>query len=347
MPDSNFETVSSTHVSALFDRSPYTNTWILYHSFRKRHRFQSESNERMELGMALQPAILGLVAKRYNLDIQEAIGDEYHRKGPLGCSLDGLVRDPNLGVGIVEAKNVDWQIYKDTWAFKEGSSKAVAAPAHIELQLQVEMYCMDAQWGAIAALVGGNELIYLPRKPDDEAVAACLSRAKSFLEDVAAERKPPMPGTHPERAMQVLNYLYPVVDAKPPYELVNEDNERALELDEIVDEWELAKGEESAWRKRKEAAKVQLLGITEDHGFTMAATHNIYVNKTIVEPISVSLPVEVKDALAEFLGVVEGRIAPELSPEGMDRLRVIAEHGGIVTRKGFTKTNINAREVRR
>ena len=204
MPDRDLKTVSATQVSALFGVSPYMTEWMLWRLFTGRatqESVEAEENERMEWGRRLEPAIFAAVCERLNIEGAHNAAGEYVRHGehPIGCTPDGKVWHPSRGPSIVQCKNVDRLVWRDSWADD-------AAPAHVELQVQHEMLVTGAKWGVIAALVGGNELHIMEREPDEGIQRDILARVERFFERVRADQEPDPSGadvTTPDYLMQL------------------------------------------------------------------------------------------------------------------------------------------------
>jgi len=135
-------------------------------------------NEQMRLGDLLEGPILDEAAYRLDLDhvntnITEAI---HHPDLPLACSLDGrgdgtLVweHDPANGIyvpqgGVVDTHGLGVLEAKNTSAAPEDAP----APHRGPWQLQAQMMCTDASWGAVCVLYRGSELrLFLYRQDPD------------------------------------------------------------------------------------------------------------------------------------------------------------------------------------
>lgn len=192
--------VTSTEASALFGMSPYCTQYELWLSKRSGDPLAFEDNERMEAGRFIEPAIAALVASRYGVVIEPF--KEYGRDADcrMGSSFDAraiewshdeasdmALRDmiDQYGEGIIECKNVDGLIYKRKWMDDE-------TPAHIEIQLQHQLELSGYEWGAVAALVGGNRLEMYIRKRDREVGAAIREAVREFWRSIDANEPPPI-----------------------------------------------------------------------------------------------------------------------------------------------------------
>jgi predicted phage-related endonuclease len=147
--------VGASEVAALFQAQPdyalgHLALWMV-----KAGRMEPPvvDNPRTRAGLALEDAIAALAADQEGWNVQPGVYAS-HACG-LGATLDRIIAEPGLndagmvGPGVLELKNVDWIQHKRGWTGGE-------PPMHILLQLQAQLLCTGYQWGAVAALVGGN-----------------------------------------------------------------------------------------------------------------------------------------------------------------------------------------------
>lgn len=134
----------------------------------------------------------------------------------LGCTLDYVIAsDPDEeGPGALEAKNVDWLIHKRSWTDEE-------PPFHVLLQLQHQLASTGYTWGAIAVLIGGNDLRIYRYKARPKLISEIRRRVTEFWASIAAGN-PPLPDGS-DSASEVLASLYPeIVDDAVDMGLSNE-----------------------------------------------------------------------------------------------------------------------------
>lgn len=256
MPDPTRQTVSASQASALFERSPYFTGWALWHHFRGNIDLDEwrRPNNRMEWGVNLQTPILEAAARRLRLEISENTNGEYRRAGPVGATIDGLTYALDVGPVIVEAKSVDWLVFKHDW--KGGRQ----APPHIEIQTQINIKVVEGcRRGVIAVLVGGNELKLIERDRDDEMLAQIDAAAEEFLASVKEGREPPPLGD--ERELPALARLYPQADQKKVIE-----DFRDLEMAYKVRMYRQAKADEAGHRRLKQQLEAEILAYAKDAG---------------------------------------------------------------------------------
>jgi predicted phage-related endonuclease len=174
--------------------------------------------ERIKWGQRLEEVVALGIGEEFGYEIAKgryAIADDCPG---MGASLDfEMAFDPTgefEGPGVLETKNVDWMVHKRSWADGE-------PPIHILLQNQHQLAATGWKWGAVGALVGGNELkLYrYPAKPD--LIGNIKSRVAQFWADVASGDNPDPSWS--ESAADVLRALYPeTVDEQADLRLDNE-----------------------------------------------------------------------------------------------------------------------------
>ncbi len=261
MPDPTKQTLSATQVPGLFGQSPYVTPWMLYHWAKNSMSLDIPETTRMTWGKKLQHVIIAGAADIMRLEIREA--DEYRRhpefeKGGefrFGYTTDADIYDPALGIGAVEAKNVDGRVYKTEWSEE-------AAPAHIELQLQVQIAVLAAirgscNWGIIPVLVGGNELVIHRRLPNPEQQALIRKEVAQFWLDVERGREPAPFGS--PREVPGLIQMYDSSRQPGKVEIVS-----TTEAHEIVQAYEYHKAQRLEHEKLEEANKVKIRGMAKD-----------------------------------------------------------------------------------
>lgn len=286
MPDPTLQTVSATEIGAIMNvDSAYETEWMVYQRFIGEDLLPEEDNERMRIGRAIQPCILNLVAEEYRLDVVHNTDDEYYRHEslPIGCTPDGLVDCPTRGRGVVECKNVDWVVWKNTWAFRDG--ECIAAPKHIELQVHHQMMVLNASWAIIAALVGGNELIILERKPNFQVIKVITDTVNAFLRRVENRSEPEVIGT--ERELKQLVHLYKNLDKREVLDLRGE-GELGLEMDDLASEYSAVMKQKRMLDRESKGLKARILqeAMGSDLVFSPLYTLSIAKNTAItVKPL--------------------------------------------------------------
>jgi hypothetical protein len=275
MPDPDKLTVSASQALALFDKHPYFTRFMLWHHFRHGASLEPAIDERIAWGTLLQDDILEATGIVYRLEVVENKANEYRRAGPIGATIDGLMMMPDVGAVVVEAKNLDWLRWRDTWTETQ-------AALHVEVQTQIGMVAAGAQKAIIAALVGGNDLKFYERERDDKLIASIIAEAQAFLDSVRDDRPPHQFGD--ARELPMLAELYPQV--VPRSVLVDyEDTDLAL----AIRMFESARAEAAGNARLQKQLAAQILGragtheVVKANGWT-AEINKVAVSATVCEP---------------------------------------------------------------
>lgn len=196
--------VCSTEISALFGMNPYMTALEMAVAKGQPEPTDFEGSERMEWGLVLQRAIATQIARKYGVKVKALNGFGKSSICRMGASFDyqivgeddTTVEDEGLrimyrehGPGVLEIKNVDGLVFKNTWHETDG---VLEAPPHIEIQIQCQLECIGWKWGAFGVLIGGNRLEMLIRKFDRDAGAAMVKKVALFWNDLKQGKLPPV-----------------------------------------------------------------------------------------------------------------------------------------------------------
>lgn len=285
--------IGSSMVAALFDRSPYLTKLGLYNHFALETEIDRDPDERMNWGKRLQDDILEAVQEDRGWDLVPKGDDDWldHPDPTLRCgaTIDSEVINHGKGLGVVECKNVDRMIWLQTWT-------ATTAPPHIELQLQHQLFVTGAKWGAIAALVGGNELHIVERDALPALHGRIAAALRTFWGQVAAKTPPDALGLPEE--LPDLATLYPETIPDPVLEMFGDRH--AADLVDAVREylWSIDRAKEA--KDIGDRAKATLLAATREYQVTRTHGYRIQVDKSPTKATQIALPKKVRDALAEM-----------------------------------------------
>ncbi len=179
----------SSYSGALFDRgyADMPSAWSVWAWFSRLLDDvgpDEDTNARVRLGKAMEPVIAGEVAFQKGWDLIDGL--DYHQPEedqthvvipdpddyrifvhhpdetlPIGCTVDFYVREHEDGPGIIECKNRDYLQWVTSYTDDDASIRD-------QMQLAHQLACHpEIQWGAIAALVGGNDLkVYVYKRAD-------------------------------------------------------------------------------------------------------------------------------------------------------------------------------------
>lgn len=210
--------ITSTEVSALFDLSPYTTHFELWHRKKDQTYVKIKETDRMLAGKVLEPAIAELVSIKTGWKISPK--KEYIREPELkiGSSFDFEIIEPEKA--ILEIKNVDGMVFKDQWAMEDDGT--ITPPHHIEMQVQHQMLVSGYTKAYIGALVEGHTVHIIERSLDYTVASAILKKVKAFWRSID-DNKPPEPNfkTDSEFIASMFNFSEPgkVIDIAEDQEI--------------------------------------------------------------------------------------------------------------------------------
>jgi len=152
--------VGASEVAALFNAQPSYAMGVYALWLVKAGRMDPPEveSERAAWGLRLEEAIAQAAAEREGWSLLPGVYASY---GGLAATLDRRIVGPTEadravlgeaadGPGVLELKNVDWLVHRRSWEDEP--------PLHVLLQLQAQLLAVGYRWGAVAALVGGNDL---------------------------------------------------------------------------------------------------------------------------------------------------------------------------------------------
>lgn len=275
------EHISSTESAALYGLSPYMTAFELA-VLKKEPEPPPEydQNERMTWGLRLQRAIAEGIAEDYAVKVRAISGyttlPEFHMGASfdfeiVGCKEIDPPTDTNAwevqqvlremyrehGPGILEVKNVDSMVFKNDWQEVEGQ---LEAPAHIEIQLQHQLTCIERKWGAIAALVGGNRQLLITRQRDLEVGQSIREKASQFWANLEQGNMPPV--TFPADA-EIIRALYRYAEPGSVLDLQGEGDNPIAQLAAKHAEATRLKSEAEKYHKSTSAALLMAIGDSE------------------------------------------------------------------------------------
>jgi predicted phage-related endonuclease len=257
--------VTSTECAALFGAGVYVKTaYELFHL--KAGTFTAtefEGNDRTRWGNRLEDAIahgiaedLGLIVEPFKVYMRIP---EIHMGSSFDFKIVGLVdgHEDNEaramfaahGQGIMEVKNVDGLQFKRAWI---DDGETVEAPIHIEFQTQHQLEVADLDWAIIAPLVGGNTPRPVIRVRDRNAGEAIRAKVADLWRRIDAGA-PPEPDFTKDGGT--------IAKAYRDNDGSSVDLSGHARLAELCRSYKSAGADEKAAKKRKDAAKAEILTI--------------------------------------------------------------------------------------
>lgn len=277
--------VSSTESAALFSMSPYMTAYELAALKMKPELDTFEGNERTEWGTALQLAVAKKIAADYGVKVRAINGYKTNDDARMGASFDYEIIGPNdsvavqddvlrrmyteHGVGVLEIKTVDWLVFRDQWIDGE-------PPAHIEIQVQHQLECIEREWAAIGVLVGGNRAEVIVRERDRDVGDAIAFKTLEFWTGIDAGQLPPV------KLPEDIDILTKIYGYAEPGKVIK----GTADIDAAALEYMAAAKEVTEAEKAKQAAKGQLLQLIGDAEKVVGESYSIsagMIGETLVE----------------------------------------------------------------
>lgn len=203
--------IGASEVAALFDVQPAyaLSRYALWHVKAGNAPPPDVKNERVFWGNRLENLVAEVTAEVEGWTIRKGGYAEDLWCPGLGASLDFEVAGNDRleaagyhGDGCLETKTVDWLQHRASWTGGE-------PPMHILLQLQAQCAARGFQWGAVAALVSGNDRQLYMYHARPKLIAEIRKRVADFWASIEEGDEPPPDGS--DAASAVLRALYPVV----------------------------------------------------------------------------------------------------------------------------------------
>ena len=211
--------IGASETAALFQmQAPYQpGIYALWMDRADRVPLPEVTIERAKWGLLLEDAIAAGAAEREGWEIRP--GQYASHESGVGATLDRVIAsDPNEdGPGALELKNVD------ILQTLRGKAWSGEPPIHVLLQLQAQLLATGFKWGAIAWLVGGNELRMLRFKARPAVQAEIAKRAAAFWQSIR-DGVPPKPDGSDATYAALLALLPDADESDEPADLCG-DNE--------------------------------------------------------------------------------------------------------------------------
>jgi putative phage-type endonuclease len=269
--------VTSTEASALFGMNPYQTHYELWHRKKNKEIVKFEENERMKWGNRLESAIAHGVAEDQGWNVIPF--KEYGRDPVLraGSSFDFKIAEVVVGTsdndfadiisneGILEIKNVDSMQLREKWIIEDG--EVIEAPPHIEIQVQHQLMITGLPVAYIAALVGGNTVKLLKRKPQPDIIDKIRKKIENFWWTIE-NNQPPKPDF-----IQDAEFIISLYQSAEPGKIMNAQDDEIIE--HLVNQYKDASEQEKIFTQMKKATKAQILELIGDHEKVVADTFSI------------------------------------------------------------------------
>jgi len=230
-------TVGASEAASLFGLNPWLSELQLWALKRGITEAGGEESEYMEWGNRLE----GVIAKAYSERTGRKV--KRHQRYTVSPLCERLSCHPDFGIlgdfpGLLEVKNV---------GVTKSSDWEDGAPLHYQIQLQAQLACTGLSWGSIAALVGGQKLMWHDYQRNDAFIATLVSKVTEFWRRVE-EDDPPLAVVGDSK---ILAQVFPGLEDEEPIALPPEagdwDEQRQEAMEQIA-----------SWQAKKEEAEIRL-----------------------------------------------------------------------------------------
>lgn len=239
--------VGASEVGALFGVHPQLTRWELHHI--KAGTLDApdlSDNDRVTWGQIIEPAIAAGVERIHGWSLQNV--HVYHSDNTgLGATLDYRRIKAGDRNGPVDMKNVDRLVRRD-WDGGE-------PPIHLLLQVQAQIALTGARWGALACLVGGNQLEVFECDRHQPTIDKIVREVRAFWQAVKAGA-PPTPDFQRDAARVAELYGQP---APRTVDLSGHNR-----IHQLLETERLASERKNQWDKAQQAAKAEILDALGD-----------------------------------------------------------------------------------
>lgn len=265
--------IGGSEVAALFGADPRTTLFEIWH--RKRGTLPPvdlSDNDRVFWGTILEPAIARGAAELCGWTVRKVRRHIAHPGvAGMGASLDYEIVSHERGPGCLEIKAVDWLVFRDQWEDGE-------PPLHIELQLQCQMACTGRSWGAIAALIGGNDLRVYERARRPATIERIEVAVAAFWQSVAdgIEPKPDF-----ARDGEAIAALYRDAAEGKVVDLAGDNR-----FPDLCAEYQRASAAEKAASEAKDAAKAEMMVKIGDAERAICGPYSVSAKTVAGGPVS-------------------------------------------------------------
>lgn len=260
--------IGGSDIAALFDCSPFTTQFSLWHEKAGKAPRPNVDNQRTRLGKYLEEYIALELGSELGWNVVRS--KEYHvhpTVSGMGCTLDFDIVDHEWGPGLCETKVVfDYADYMRDWAEDR-------APPNYELQVQHQLAVTGREWGCIAVMVmqTGSIMPAIIRRPTPPVIAEIETRVAAFWDSIGKGEAPPPTGTDEELA--IMRHLWPAREPKKILEVADGD----LNTEASLYRW--ASEQLAGMERQKTASRAKLLFAAQDAELLRVPGFNISVKQ--------------------------------------------------------------------
>lgn len=274
--------IGASDVPAILGESPFAGPLQVYAS--KVLGYTTEDKERLLYGRIMERAVSKMYkwkTKRETFDYADvATTIQYHSDIPwLGATLDDVTKgslehpapENYQGTGPLEIKTSSgWSYQHGKWVKVNKHQWAEEPPLYNQIQLQMQIACIDSMWGSLTALFPENEITWSDQLRNDRFLKAAYPVLEKFWDHV--QRKEPPPIDDLPSSLDIAKQIYK--DDTGETVVLSEEHEQ------LVKDW-IALGEALSEsrkiEKRRKHLEAQIRFILKDATFAEVPSIGKYV----------------------------------------------------------------------
>lgn len=238
--------IGASEASAVLGLNPWKSALALYAEKLEIAEPSAEETEAMEWGIALEPVIAEKYAARTGRKLADPEPFTIYRSRKhefMTATPDRFILGDPRGLGVLQIKAVG--------AFK-AEEWETEPPVYYQVQVQQEMAVSGATWGSLAALIGGQRLLWYDLARSERFVKVLAEKEAVFWARLVAMDPPPVDGS--ESAREVLRRLYPKETPGLVVNLPGEAVEWDTELQALKDQGKAYEAKRTELENRIKAA---------------------------------------------------------------------------------------------
>ncbi|MFC2084948.1 YqaJ viral recombinase family protein [Bacteroidota bacterium] len=161
--------ITASGFASIIGANPYQTPYQYWLDKKSAIPILNEHTERMEIGLEIEDFIANYWAKKMGRRIQKDNKIRIHPKNRImAVNIDRMIlKDTENTPGYLECKNIDGYVYNGWEDDPQGGKKI---PIYYYTQMMFGLAVTGWEWGRFAILVGGNHLIDMPIRRDNDFI---------------------------------------------------------------------------------------------------------------------------------------------------------------------------------
>jgi putative phage-type endonuclease len=193
--------IGASEIAAAIGQSPYQSMFSLWSEKVSGERQEIDS-EAAEWGVELEPIIIRKFGERTGRKVtpwnqlHTVVSPAYDW---LRCTPDAIQIDDERGPGTLQVKTTSLRL-ESNW--KDDP------PIHVQIQAQFEAWMLGFEFGTVAALIGGQKLVWHDFEVNKRFITVTLKKLSEFWDLVQSGNPPEVDGS--DSTTEAIKRLWPV-----------------------------------------------------------------------------------------------------------------------------------------